>query len=163
MIDSDHYCLLGTYRTPRVRLGRIVTCEARDCDAIVDGYSDARIPWPIGRRRGTSARSLVVYGDLAEAVKRESNQAVCHWFGVTGQTVSKWRKALGVGLTNDGTHRLRSEYTAEPWAVEARATAHAKAGDPERRRKIAESKKGKPRPAHVVEVMRKGRKGCAWT
>jgi hypothetical protein len=60
--------------------------------------------------------------------------------------VSKWRKALGVGLTNAGTHRLRSDYQQEPWATKARRKAHAKAGDPERRRKIAEAKRGRPRP-----------------
>ncbi|HEX3152930.1 MAG TPA: hypothetical protein VHR66_32965 [Gemmataceae bacterium] len=78
---------------------------------------------------------------------------------MTPQTVTKWRKVLGVGLTNDGTHRLRSAYTAEPWAVQARAKMRAKAGDPERRAKIAASKIGKPRPAHVIEAMRTGRTG----
>src|SRR5215211_7931672 len=106
MRAADRFKLLGTYRTPPVRVGRVLACEARDCDVIVTGYSDARIPWPLGRRRGTSARSLVVSGDLERAVRAESNQAVCHWFGVTPQTVSKWRTALGVGLTNPGTHRL---------------------------------------------------------
>ena len=116
MHDADRYKLLGTYRTPRVRV--VLSCEARDCDVIVTGYSDARIPWPLGRQRGRSARALVVYGGLAEAVRRESNVAVCHWFGITPQTVSKWRKALGVEPANPGTHRL----------------------------KIAAARRGKPRP-----------------
>jgi hypothetical protein len=73
--------------------------------------------------------------------------------------VSKRRKALGVGLTNAGTHRLRSDYTHEPWARKARKKAHAKAADPERRRKIAEARVGIPRPPHVVEAMRRGRTG----
>src|SRR5215212_3668539 len=100
MRDADRFRLLGTYRTPRVRVGRVLTCEARDCDVIVTGYSSARIPWPLGRRPGVSGRSLVVFGDLARAVRRESNLAVGYWFGVTAQTVSIWRKALGVGLSN---------------------------------------------------------------
>jgi len=37
MRDADRYTLLGTYRTPRVRVGRVLTCEARDCDVIVTG------------------------------------------------------------------------------------------------------------------------------
>jgi transposase-like protein len=159
MRDADRFKLLGTYTTPRVRIGERLTCEARDCDVIVVGYSEGRIPWPIGRRPRLAAKALVVFGDLADAVRRESNQAVCYWFGVSAQTVSKWRKALGVGQSNDGTHKLRSAYTAEPWAVEARAKVHAKTGDPERRTKIAASKIGKPRPAHVIEAMRKGRTG----
>lgn len=159
MTDADRFRLLGTYRTPRVRVGAVLTCEARDCDVIVTGYTDARVPWPVGRRPRLAAKALVVYGDLARAVRTESNQAVCHWFGVTPQTVSKWRKAMGVGLTNDGTHRLRSDYQHEPWARRARKKAHAKSSDPERRRKIAAAKLGIPRPRHVIEAMRKGRTG----
>lgn len=159
MRDADRFKFLGTYKTPRVRIGRRLTCEARDCDVIVVGYSDGRIPWPLGRRPRQAAKALIVYGDLADAVRRESNQAVCYWFGVTPQTVSKWRKLLGVGLTNDGTHRLRSAYTDETWAVEARAKAHAKTGDPERRAKIAAAKRGKPRPTPPGWVPN----GTAWT
>jgi hypothetical protein len=159
MTDRDRFRLLGVYATPRLRVGRILACEARDCDVIVVGYSDGRIPWPIGRRPRTSARSLVVFGGLTDAIRRESNQAVCYWFGVTPQTVSKWRKLLGIGLTNPGTYRLRSDYSNEPWLKRALKKAHAKNADPERRRKIAEAKRGKPRPAHVIEAMRKGRTG----
>jgi hypothetical protein len=159
MTNADRFRLFGTYRTPRVRVGRVLTCEARDCEVIVIGYSDARIPWPLGRRPRVSGRALIVFGDLARAVRTESNQAVCHWFGVSAQTVSKWRTALGVGPTNDGTHRLRSDYTREPCARKARAKAHAKNGDPDRRARIAAAKLGVPRPPHVIEAMRQGRTG----
>ena len=88
MRDADRFKLLGTYKTPRVRVGTVLACEARDCDVIVTGYTDAhpvagglspragRVPGP-GRLRGPR-----------RAVGRESNQAVCYWFGVTAQTVS---------------------------------------------------------------------------
>ena len=33
-------------------------------------------------------------GGLAEAVRRESNAAVCHWFGVSPVVVTGWRRAL---------------------------------------------------------------------
>jgi hypothetical protein len=92
MRDADRFKLLGTYRTPRVRIGTRLTCEVRDCDVIVVGYSDGRIPWPIGRRPRLAAKGMILYGDLADAVRRESNQAVCYWFGVSAQTVSKWRE-----------------------------------------------------------------------
>src|SRR5690349_15072022 len=104
MRDADRFRLLGTYTTPRVRVRAVLACEARDCDVVASaiGYTDARIPWPVGRRKGAPARGPILYGDLARAVRTESNQAVCHWFGVTPWTVSKWRKALGVGATTAG-------------------------------------------------------------
>jgi hypothetical protein len=73
--------------------------------------------------------------------------------------VTKWRKALGVPATNEGTHRLHHDYFEEPWALDARAKAHAKAGDPVRRAKIAAAKRGKPRPAHVVEAVAEAHRG----
>jgi hypothetical protein len=42
---------------------------------------------------------------------------------------------------------------------DARLKAQTRAGDPARRAKIAAAKRGKPRPPHVVEAMRKGRLG----
>jgi hypothetical protein len=78
---------------------------------------------------------------------------------VTGQTVTKWRKALDVSPTTEGTAHLRSEYSQEDAVVEGLRKAHAKARDPERRRKIAEAKRGKPRPQHVVEAVRAANMG----
>jgi hypothetical protein len=74
-------------------------------------------------------------------------------------TVRKWRRTLGVGFSNEGTHRLLRDYTKEPWAVEAFAKAHSMARDPERCRKIAEARRGKPRPAHVIEAVRQAHLG----
>ncbi len=84
---------------------------------------------------------------------------MAHWWGVDVQTVWRWRKALGVSATTPGTSRLRSDYTKEPWAIEAQTAMNAKAGDPERREKVAAAKRGKPRPRHVVEAMRQARIG----
>ena len=93
MNDADRFKLLfGPYTTPNVEVGQVLSCEARDCDVIMVGYSDARIPWPVGQRRGKGARALVVYGRLADAVRHESNQAVAHWWGVTPQTVTKGKQ-----------------------------------------------------------------------
>jgi hypothetical protein len=159
MIDADRYRLLGTYRTPRVRVGRLLTCEARDCDVTVTGYSSARIPWPKGRRVNAKAVALVVYGSLARAVRTESNLAVAYWFGVTPKIVSKWRKVLGVEPTNAGTRTLRQRHGAEPWFAEVRAKGQAAAWTDDRRRQHADQCRGKPRPRHVIEAMRKGRTG----
>jgi hypothetical protein len=117
MEDAERFHLLGTYRTPCFRYGRKVLCEVRGEVTIV-GLTDAPIPWPFGRR-GRGRDLLVVYKGLAKAIRRESEQAICRWWGVCPTTVWKWRKALGVGIVTEGTSRLHSEYTKEPWAVEA--------------------------------------------
>jgi hypothetical protein len=158
MTDRDRYKLLGTYRTPRIRIGTVLSCEARDCDVIVVGYSDGPIPWPVGRRKGRPAHGPVVYGALAEAVYRESNQAVAHWWGVGPAVVSHWRRALGVGVTTAGTERLRKEYAREDWFIAARARGQAKARDPERR-KLSEAFRGRKPQKHVIEAARKARTG----
>lgn len=44
MKDADRFRLLRTYRTPRICIGTVLSCEARDDDVMVVGYSDARTP-----------------------------------------------------------------------------------------------------------------------
>lgn len=101
----------------------------------------------------------MVYRDLAKAVRLESNQTVCRLFGVTPQTVSKWRKALGVPQNNPGTLRRRVEHGTSPRGQKALKAMWAKACDPVRRAKIAAAKIGKRRPAHVGEAVRKAHLG----
>jgi hypothetical protein len=113
MEETERFRLLGKYRTPRFRIGCTVVCEVRG-EIVIMGRTDARIPWPVGNK-GRGRNSLVVYKGLAKAIRRESNQAVAHWWGVDPQTVSKWRKALGVGNATEGTSRLHREYLKEPW------------------------------------------------
>src|SRR4051794_24266947 len=98
MIEGDRFRLLDSYCIPPFECGRVVHCEVRG-PVMVLGLSDGPIPWPVGKRG--RATSLVVYGGLAEAVRREAVQAVCRWWGVSRGTVWKWRKALGVGLTTE--------------------------------------------------------------
>jgi hypothetical protein len=150
MDDAGRFRLLGHYRTPRVRYGQTVRCLIRG-EVEVVGLHDAPIPWPVGKRGRHQA--LVVFKDLAKAVRREAAQAVGYWWGVGTDRVWKWRKALGIGATTQGTSRLRSAYCAEPWADAARAAAAARAGDPGRREKIAAARRGKPRPRRVIEAM----------
>ena len=120
MDDAERFRLLGKYRTPRFRLGRVVMCEVRG-EVVITGMTDARIPWPLGLP-GRGRHSLIVYKDLAKAIRRESNQAVAHWWGVDPQTVSKWRRILSVQRVTEGTGRLlktisrRSATTCAPRA-----------------------------------------------
>lgn len=148
--------LFGPYAAPPFEYGQVVRDEARG-DVEIVGLTDARIPWPVGKIG--SAKSLVVYAGLADAVRTESNVAVCFWWGVTPQTVSKWRKALGVGMVTAGTRRLFQENAAQPAVVEGRRKAQAKARDPQRRAKIAAARRGKKRPPEVVEAVRRAHLG----
>jgi hypothetical protein len=162
MNDAERFALLGTYRTPRFRVGQRVRCLVRG-EVKITGMTDAPIPWPIGKG-GRGRHSLVVYKGLARAVRRESEQAICHWFGVRTTTVWKWRQALGVPRATPGTSRLHSKYArSDPRMAAGRRKGQAKAGDPERRRKIAEARRGKPRPPHVVEAVRAAHLGTHHT
>jgi hypothetical protein len=124
---------------------------------IVTGYSDAGIPWPACRQKGRGKSGITVFGPLIDAIRKERGQAVGYWRGISSFTTAKWRRAFAVPRSNDGTRRLRVGYNAEPWAVQARKKAHAKARDPERRRTIGDTNRGKTLPPHVVDAMRKGR------
>src|SRR5262245_19233038 len=102
-----HHQLLGTYRTPHFRYGAAVTCEVRG-EVVITGLSNAPIPWPVAKRPSSRARAIAVYGDLAQAVRRESATAVAYWWGASHQTVTKWRTEMGVGTMTEGTQRLKA-------------------------------------------------------
>jgi hypothetical protein len=153
----------GPYSAPLVEIGQFVDCALRG-EVEVTGMLAAPIPWPMGRKppRGRG-RSLILCGDLVEAVRRESAEAIrCHW-GVGSNTVWTWRKALGVGQYNEGTTRLKSERGHGEGSLARLAKAHAILSDPERdgerREKIAVSKRGKARPPEVGQATGKGHKG----
>src|SRR5262245_36378099 len=95
-----HRLHFGPYTTPRFRYGQRVEDLRRGTVRIVR-MSTGRIPWPIGRRH-TGGLSLVLYRDLARAVRREGSAAVQHWWGVCPCVVQKWRRALGVPRMNEG-------------------------------------------------------------
>jgi hypothetical protein len=135
--------LLGTYRTPKFRVGDVVKC-ARRGDVRITGVSDAPIPWPLGQTlpKG-NARSLVLYGDLVEAVKRESAAALMHFWGVGHHTVWVWRKALGVSQYNEGTSALKSERLT-PVLRRACEASRPTWASPERRAKISAARRASP-------------------
>jgi hypothetical protein len=161
-MSAPRHFLLGSYKTPRFKYGDLVRCEVRG-ELVVVGLSDAPIPWPLGRP-GHYRESLVVYKGLARAVRRESAAVICDHWGVTAQTVSRWRKALGVGQMTEGTSLLKSEaLSASEALAAARERGKAKARDPERNRKIRESKRGKARPDHVIDAMRQANLGRTHT
>ncbi|QDU26715.1 hypothetical protein ETAA8_17960 [Anatilimnocola aggregata] len=145
----------GNYRSPPFRYGERVDCLARG-EVTIWGQSDGRIPWPIGKK--VSALSLVLFGDLAKAVRREAAVAVRYWWGVGNRTVWIWRRALGVTQT-EGDRNLRQEYMTPKHNRRMTAAATAVADAPERRQKIAKSRRGKPCPPEVIAKLRKANKG----
>ncbi|HZZ77570.1 MAG TPA: hypothetical protein VFE62_03570 [Gemmataceae bacterium] len=161
MQDHERVKLIaGPYRMPRCRIGGVLRC-ARYGKVIVRGITDAPIPWPYTWVTKYRHPTLILCGDLARAVRTESGVAIKHHFGVGDYLIWQWRKALGVEITNDGTSALRSR-----WGQEEDTIAQLKEArrSPKRAAKIAAARRGKPRPRHVIEAMRRanlGRKASA--
>jgi hypothetical protein len=82
-------------------------------------------------------------GDLVKAVKKEAPVALYFWWGVKASAVTRWRRALGVELSNPGTRILREAIGYDPRVVQGLKKAHAKANDPVRRAKISVANKGR--------------------
>lgn len=145
MHDDDRFKLLhGPYAAPPCQIGGRLECEYRGEEVIVGGLTDRLIPWP--RVRKTGKASLIVCGDLARAIRTESEQAVAHHWGVSIVTVWKWRVALGVELMNEGTSRLYREYQPEKITEEAYAKMTETMRTDEAREHQRQQKLGKPAP-----------------
>ena len=149
-----------SYAPPQFQYGQIVFDDVRGEVEIV-GLSDATIPWPIGKKR--NAKSLVVYKDLSRAIHFESNATVCELWGITPQTVSKWRKELGVERMNAGTLRRFSDMITLERKAKMQASLEPTRRDPARIEKIRQSKIGIPRPKRVREALRNAHVGRKWT
>jgi hypothetical protein len=155
MRDKAKTKLHGRYRAPRLHIGSKVNCEVRG-ELRILGVTDAPIPWPLGAGARGGAKSLIVYGDLVRAVRRESSSAICHWFGVNDQTVTKWRKVLGVPERNYGTRKLWEAHAAAGGFWPGVKAGTAKAADPARRAKIAAAHRGKRHSPQSIEKTRRG-------
>jgi hypothetical protein len=162
MNDTRRFQLLyGPYRAPRCRIGRRLDCAIRS-SVKVTGISDGLIPWPqTSRHRGERGgrRFLIACGGRARAIRREAAQAVAHWFGVTGQTVSAWRKALGVDANNTGTSKLRKAWGPEVLTDEVRETGKRMLRSPAYRAKVSAAKKGKAKPRALMDWLHAGNVG----
>jgi hypothetical protein len=151
MNDHDRYKLLyGPYRSPRCRLGKQLRCRIRGW-VPVRRISDARIPWP--QTIVHNNRTIILTGDLVKAVRRESEIAVAYWWGVTPQTVTVWRKALGVGRATEGSTRLWQLNVEEVFTPEIRRRAAAGAASPEACAKKSVALRGKPPSPNAVAAL----------
>lgn len=151
--DEIRFELLhGPYVPPAARRGDLLRCEYRGGDVRVGGMTDAPIQWP--RALKTGKASPIVCGDLARAIRCESELAVAYHWGVGVVTVWKWRKALGVPQVNEGTARLYREYKPEKLTEDAAARGRAAANTPEAIGKISASKRGRPAHPATLEALR---------
>ena len=145
--------LFGPYRTPRCKIGGTLRCTMRG-QVIVAGLTDAPISWPyVPNRGGNGYPPLILCGDLVKAVRQESETAVAYWWGVTVQTVWKWRKALNVESQTEGTVDLQRRGIDDHFDAAAIRKRIEATKRPERNGKIAAAKRGKPRPVRVIEAL----------
>ena len=155
-LPSRHELRFGPYKPPRYRLGQPAQCAIRG-DVTIVGTTAGRIPWPVGKT--LRAKSLVIYGALEKALRKESSVAICHWWGVTAQTVTKWRKSLGVEPYNKGSRQLISLIATQPEHLAARLEGHAKVDRAATNAKISASKPGVPRSEETKAKLRLANKG----
>src|ERR1017187_8264482 len=154
MNDAERYMLLyGPYTPPRCRLGDKLLCEYRGREVTVGGISEANIQWPCAKRKGP--RSPILCGDLIRAVKTESEIAIAFHWRVSVHTVTKWRRALDVPRTNQGTQRLHLAYVPERLTPEVHAMADQAKRTPEFRAKIRALKVGRPLHPNAIAAQRK--------
>ena len=114
------------------------------------------------KRRGTP--TLILCGDLVKAVKRESSQAVMHHFGVASATVWRWRQALGVPRSNEGSHRLWREISISR-TDDRLALARRNSKTPKALAKASASLKGRIQHPNTMAAVRKAARrprSAAW-
>src|SRR5262245_30357665 len=102
---------------------------------------------------------LLLLGDLAEAVNRESAAAIMHWWGASEGAVWRWRKSLGVTRTNnDGSRRLIRAGAGEGGAAFRERGLTAEEVEQRRRRAVVlDLARHLPPGCHVAPAWGRGR------
>jgi hypothetical protein len=117
--DSDRHRLLhGPYTPPPLQCGDRTFCLYRDAEAVVTGWTNARIRWP--KCRALSCRGgsgLLVTEELQRAVLSESAEALTYWFGVGSHAVWSWRKAFDIPRHGAGGSQRIPTWTPDELAM----------------------------------------------
>jgi hypothetical protein len=152
----------GLYHPPRVTVGDDIQCEMRGWMRVHSWRDAGKIMWPLGIRGGPSPGrpSMVLTGDLVEAVRREAAIAVAQHWGTTWRTVRVWRRALGVERMTEGSTRLAEELGNMDIGKYADAGNAASLAPASRKRRDAahsESLRNKPGwPEHMGQLGKQG-------
>lgn len=142
--------LFGPYKSPNPPRGGYLTCKIRG-KVKVGSWSQGPISWPKYHKGG----GYIIGGDLYRALQVESVWAISKHWGVRRETVSKWRRALGIQRLTVGTSRLYRE-RAKEWSTPRRIRKMVElARTPDARRKISEARKGTPILPHVKKAFLK--------
>jgi len=100
---------LGPDGAPPLKRGDRTICLYGDGTVLITSWSDARIPRPRCRALDSTGGGpgLLVDEELARAVRHEAVAAVNFWWEASETAVQNWRRALGVGRTdNEATTHL---------------------------------------------------------
>jgi DNA-binding XRE family transcriptional regulator len=90
-------------------MGQTLWCVLRG-RVRVCGWGQGRVRWPLGRAGHGGKGAYIVTPELARALRVESAAAIRYWWGVGSNTVTHWRRRLGVEQFNEGTLKLYSQW-----------------------------------------------------
>ncbi len=93
---ADLHLLCGPYQAPALQAGDRAYCQYRGYEVVVSRWTEAPLPWPLGRAWQRGKPSPVVDGELIRAIRSESPLALRHWLGVSASLVQSWRLRMGV-------------------------------------------------------------------
>lgn len=144
--------LFGPYALPRgFAIGDDIPCRSRDRKIEIRSITDAPVAWFNARRNGHYV--LILCGDLVRAVKMESAAAVAHNWGVTNDTVSTWRRKLGVGKMTPGTKQVWQDLMPTRLTADAIERGQRKSRRKTSRAKMAAAKSGIPMYANTRKAL----------
>ncbi len=84
----------GPYHAPAVQVGDLLFCSRRRKEVKVEDWTEGPVVWPLTRVLGSY--SLIVCGDLKNALQVESNVAIAWAWGVSISAIGRWRQTLGI-------------------------------------------------------------------